>query len=58
MRHEEADGVERYLSLLRAGGSDYPMDLLRQAGVDLESAGHRPGGGDRAGRPGLSSNQL
>jgi oligoendopeptidase F len=28
-------GVERYLSLLRAGGSDYPMKLLAQAGVDL-----------------------
>ncbi len=29
------DGVERYLSLLRAGGSDYPMRLLARAGVDL-----------------------
>ena len=29
------DGVERYLSLLRAGGSDYPMKLLARAGVDL-----------------------
>ncbi len=29
------DGVERYLSLLRSGGSDYPMTLLAQAGVDL-----------------------
>jgi oligoendopeptidase F len=28
-------GVDRYLSLLRAGGSDYPMRLLAQAGVDL-----------------------
>jgi oligoendopeptidase F len=28
-------GVERYLSLLRAGGSDYPMTLLSRAGVDL-----------------------
>jgi oligoendopeptidase F len=28
-------GVERYLSLLRAGGSDYPMKLLARAGVDL-----------------------
>jgi oligoendopeptidase F len=27
--------VERYLSLLRAGGSDYPMTLLARAGVDL-----------------------
>jgi oligoendopeptidase F len=30
-----AAGVERYLSLLRAGGSDYPMNLLARAGVDL-----------------------
>jgi oligoendopeptidase F len=30
-----AAGVERYLSLLRAGGSDYPMELLKGAGVDL-----------------------
>ncbi|MBI2829213.1 MAG: oligoendopeptidase F, partial [Acidobacteria bacterium] len=27
--------VHRYLSLLRAGGSDYPMTLLARAGVDL-----------------------
>jgi oligoendopeptidase F len=27
--------VDRYLDLLRAGGSDYPMDLLARAGVDL-----------------------
>jgi oligoendopeptidase F len=26
---------ERYLTLLRAGGSDYPMELLRRAGIDL-----------------------
>jgi oligoendopeptidase F len=32
---EKRDGVERYLSLLRAGGSDYPMNLLAGAGVDL-----------------------
>lgn len=30
-----AEAVERYLSLLRAGGSDYPMNLLARAGVDL-----------------------
>ena len=28
-------GVDRYLALLRAGGSDYPMNLLARAGVDL-----------------------
>ncbi len=27
--------VERYLDLLRAGGSDYPMEQLKRAGVDL-----------------------
>jgi oligoendopeptidase F len=34
-RQTRADGVERYLALLRAGGSGYPMDLLKKAGVDL-----------------------
>ena len=29
------DSVDRYLSLLGAGGSDYPMNLLARAGVDL-----------------------
>lgn len=29
------DGVRRYLDLLRAGGSDHPMALLKRAGVDL-----------------------
>jgi oligoendopeptidase F len=29
------DAVQRYLELLRAGGSDYPMNLLARAGVDL-----------------------
>jgi len=28
---------ERYLGLLRAGGSRYPYELLREAGVDLAS---------------------
>jgi len=34
-----AEAVERYLTLLKAGGSDYPMDLLRAAGVDLREPG-------------------
>jgi oligoendopeptidase F len=29
------DARDRFLNLLRAGGSDYPMELLRGAGVDL-----------------------
>jgi oligoendopeptidase F len=34
-RARKADGVNRYLTLLSAGGSGYPMDLLKAAGVDL-----------------------
>ncbi len=34
-RGRSAEAVERYLSLLKAGGSDYPMNLLARAGVDL-----------------------
>ncbi|NUR56799.1 MAG: oligoendopeptidase F [Acidobacteria bacterium] len=30
-----ADARERYLTLLKAGGNDYPMEQLRKAGVDL-----------------------
>jgi oligoendopeptidase F len=28
-------GIERYLTLLKSGGSDHPMALLQRAGVDL-----------------------
>jgi oligoendopeptidase F len=38
-RAVRAGGVERYLALLRAGGSDYPMTLLERAGVDLSQPG-------------------
>jgi oligoendopeptidase F len=34
----EPGAVERYLNLLRAGGSDYPYELVKKAGVDLASA--------------------
>lgn len=30
-------GVERYLRFLHAGGSDYPADTLRKAGVDMST---------------------
>jgi oligoendopeptidase F len=30
-----AEAVERYLDLLKSGGSDYPMNQLQRAGVDL-----------------------
>src|SRR5262245_4008104 len=32
---ERSAAVERYLALLRSGGSDHPMTLLQRAGVDL-----------------------
>jgi oligoendopeptidase F len=32
---ESEDARARFLALLRSGGSDYPMELLRKAGVDL-----------------------
>ena len=34
---KEPGALERYLALLQAGGSDYPYDLVRKAGVDLAS---------------------
>ena len=33
----EAGSVERYLTFLSAGGSEYPIDLLKKAGVDMTS---------------------
>jgi oligoendopeptidase F len=33
----EDGATERYLDFLRAGGSAYPLDVLRRAGVDLTS---------------------
>ena len=33
----EPGARERYLGLLRAGGSDYPYELVKKAGVDLAS---------------------
>jgi oligoendopeptidase F len=32
---DRAAAIERYLTLLRSGGSDHPMVLLQKAGVDL-----------------------
>jgi oligoendopeptidase F len=35
---DEGDAArERYLDMLAAGGSDYPMEVLKRAGVDLET---------------------
>ena len=33
----EAGAVERYLEFLRSGSSDYPLNLLQKAGVDMRS---------------------
>ena len=32
---DRAAAIERYLTLLKAGGNDHPMTLLKKAGVDL-----------------------
>jgi oligoendopeptidase F len=34
---DEAGAVERYITFLSAGGSQHPLEVLRLAGVDLES---------------------
>lgn len=34
---DEAGAVERYIAFLSAGGSQHPLDVLRVAGVDLET---------------------
>ncbi len=35
---QSEETVERYLELLKSGGSDHPMEQLRAAGVDLEES--------------------
>ena len=35
---DQESGVENYKNLLRAGGSDYPYELLANAGVDLATS--------------------
>ena len=37
VQKKEPGALQRYLGLLRAGGSGYPYDLVKQAGVDLAS---------------------
>ena len=34
---EGAPALERYLGFLSSGGSDYPINLLKKAGVDLST---------------------
>ena len=35
--NEGSEAQQQYLDILRAGGSDYPYDILRRAGVDMAS---------------------
>ncbi len=35
----DGDAVRRYMELLSAGGSDYPIELLKKAGVDMGTTG-------------------
>ncbi|MDO8685881.1 MAG: M3 family metallopeptidase, partial [Clostridiales bacterium] len=36
---EGLPAVERYITFLKSGGSDYPIELLKNVGVDLSSPG-------------------
>lgn len=35
---KQAGAVEKYIAFLSAGGSDYPIELLKKAGVDMTTA--------------------
>lgn len=35
--HNEENAKENYMYMLKAGGSDYPLNILKKAGVDLTS---------------------
>ncbi|MEI7811125.1 MAG: oligoendopeptidase F [Ignavibacteria bacterium] len=37
IKEEGTPAVERYLSFLKAGSSDYPINVLKKAGVDMNS---------------------
>ena len=34
---ERQEAMDRYLTLLKSGGGDYPMELLKEAGVDMSN---------------------
>jgi len=38
IKEEGEPAVQRYLDFLAGGGSDYPIELLRRAGVDMEKS--------------------
>lgn len=37
MLHEGAGAQERYIGFLKSGGSDYPINILKNAGVDMST---------------------
>lgn len=37
VKNESAAAVEKYLNFLKAGSSDYPINILKSAGVDMNS---------------------
>ena len=37
VKNEGADAIKKYLNFLRAGSSDYPINILKSAGVDMNS---------------------
>ena len=39
---DRAAAIDRYLTLLKSGGSDHPMTLLQRAGRRSQQAGNRP----------------
>lgn len=39
IENEGREAAERYLDFLKAGGSDYPLNILKNAGVDMEKPG-------------------
>jgi len=38
IRNKEEGSLDKYISFLKAGGSDYPINLLKKAGVDMISS--------------------
>jgi oligoendopeptidase F len=36
--NKEKGAVEKYLNFISSGGSDYPIELLKNAGVDMTTA--------------------
>ncbi|MBN2882285.1 MAG: oligoendopeptidase F, partial [Clostridia bacterium] len=37
IEEEGKPAVDRYIEFLKAGGSEYPLDILRKTGVDLST---------------------